>query len=97
MNLAFRAHIVKPAENRKVSPEAEALHEFVPPEVLPLENPQTDIPRIAKDERLLRLIEEAVRGIPTVHDLYLGDARQMDSLPPENMVEGAYIANRRPS
>jgi DNA modification methylase len=85
MNLAVRAHRAKPAESHKVSPEAEALQGFVPSEILPLENPQTDIPRIAKDERLLGLIEEALHSIPTVHDLYLGDARQMDSIPPESV------------
>jgi hypothetical protein len=53
---------------------------FVPAEVYPLENPQTDIPRIAKDAALIRLIEEAVRRIPTKHVLNLGDARKMHEL-----------------
>src|SRR5438552_3650532 len=82
MHLAVRTHRTKPAESRK---EAEALQDFVPSEILPLENPQTDIPRIAKNERLLGLIEEALHRIPTVHDLHLGDARQMDSIPPESI------------
>lgn len=54
--------------------------EFVPKEILPLENPQTDMPRIAKDERLVRLIEEAVQRIPTHHHLWLGDARRIEGL-----------------
>lgn len=33
------------------------LARFVPREVLPLNNPQTDIPRIAKEGDLMRLIE----------------------------------------
>jgi DNA modification methylase len=55
---------------------------FVPADVYPLENPQTDIPRIAKDARLIRLIEEAVGQIPTSHSLRLGVARSMSELPP---------------
>ncbi|HZT28337.1 MAG TPA: site-specific DNA-methyltransferase [Bryobacteraceae bacterium] len=59
--------------------------EYVPKEILPLANPQTDIPRIAKDERLVRLIEEAVQRIPTSHQLWLGDARRMESLKRESV------------
>jgi len=58
---------------------------FVPPELFPLDNPQTDIPRIAKDERLIRLIEEAVRQIPTAHTLNLGDARGMGQIGAESI------------
>ena len=53
---------------------------YLPAEVLPLDNPQTDIPRIAKDKRLIRLIDEAVQRIPTHHRIRLGDARAMDAL-----------------
>jgi DNA modification methylase len=53
---------------------------FVPAEVYPLNNPQTDLPRIAKDANLVQLIEEAVRRIPTTHSLNLGDARGMSGL-----------------
>ncbi len=58
---------------------------FVPPELLPLDNPQTDIPRIAKDEKLIRLIEDAVRQIPTTHALNLGDARGMNQIEAESV------------
>ena len=59
---------------------------YLPPEILPLGNPQTDLPRIAKDERLIRLIEESVQRIPTRHDLYLGDARvSLAALEPESV------------
>src|SRR6266545_8402594 len=61
------------------------LAQFVPPEVLPLKNPQTDIPRIAKDEKLMCLIEEAVHQIPTQHVLNLGDARWMSNLEAESV------------
>ncbi len=58
---------------------------FLPPEVFPLGNPQTDLPRIAKDEKLIRLIEAAVQGIPTTHAINLGDARCMDQIAPESV------------
>jgi DNA modification methylase len=62
-----------------------ALAPFVPAEVYPLDNHQTDIPRIAKDQALILLIEEAVRRIPTSHTLNLGDARGMNDLAPEGV------------
>jgi DNA modification methylase len=65
--------------------DSSQLDGFIPPEVLPLHNPQTDIPRIAKDERLIQLIEEAVQRIPTRHRINRGDARAMDALAPESI------------
>lgn len=56
------------------------LARFLPPETYPLRNPQTDIPRIAKDKGLTRLIEEAVRKVPTTHNLFLDDARRMEAI-----------------
>ncbi len=61
------------------------IEDYLPAEVRDLDNPQTAIPRIAKDERLIRLIAEAVQRIPTRHRLNLGDARAMDALPPESV------------
>ena len=58
--------------------------DFVPEELAALANPQTAIPAIAKDARLVALIEEAIKRIPTCHDLYLGDARAMQ-LEPESV------------
>ncbi len=46
-------------------------------ELAKLANLQTAIPAIAKDARLIGLIEEAISAIPTCHDLCLGDARTM--------------------
>ena len=51
--------------------------QYVPREVWGLENPQTAIPRIAKDSDLVRRIEARVQNIPTAHDVYLGDARRI--------------------
>jgi DNA modification methylase len=84
MNLALRKGDLPPNEVEVSFPALNAA-EFVPKELLPLANPQTDIPRIAKDERLVRLIEEAVQRVPTCHHLWLGDARRMESLKAESI------------
>jgi modification methylase len=65
--------------------EGSDLAAIIPPEVYPLANPQTDLPRIAKDKRLMQLIEAAVRKAPTSHRLILGDAREMTSLAPNSV------------
>jgi DNA modification methylase len=53
------------------------LESFVPQVLRSLQDPQKDLPRIARDPRLMNLIETALRRIPTAHDLWLGDARAM--------------------
>ena len=65
--------------------EGSVLAEYVPEEIYPLANPQTDIPRIAKDKRLTQLISESVRKIPTAHRIICGDARKMESLQPNSV------------
>jgi len=62
-----------------------SLEEYVPRELLPLDQPQLQIPQIAKDSRLTGLLEEAVRRIPTWHVLSVGDARWMESVPSESV------------
>jgi DNA modification methylase len=64
--------------------EALALEEYLPAELPDLSNPQTALPAIAKDPRLVRAIEDAVRLIPTQHALHQGDAREM-RLEPESV------------
>ncbi len=56
------------------------LSDLLPPGIGKLENPQTDIPRIARDSRLTTLIEGVVRSLPTTHCLYLRDARDMSAI-----------------
>lgn len=56
---------------------------YVPRAVAGLEHPQTDIPRVAKDRRLLKQIEAAVRQIPTTHRVIQGDARELTFLEDE--------------
>lgn len=61
------------------------LDAFIPREIGKLANPQTDLPRIARDPKLMAAIEEQVRRVPTTHDLYLNDARSMKFLTPESV------------
>src|SRR3989304_248976 len=55
--------------------------EFLPAELRDLRDPQTDLPRIAKDPRLTDLIQSVLQEIPTAHDLRLSDARSMELEP----------------
>jgi len=56
------------------------LSTYLPSKLSNLKNPQTDIPRIAKDKNLIIQIEEALQRIPTKHNLFLDDARQLSFL-----------------
>ncbi|HUT95337.1 MAG TPA: site-specific DNA-methyltransferase [Thermoguttaceae bacterium] len=60
---------------------ASRMEEYVPAELRSLDDPQTAIPAIAKDRRLLSLVDEAVQQIPTKHHLCLADAREMEVEP----------------
>lgn len=61
------------------------LADAVPGELRALDDPQTAIPAIARDPRLMGLIDAAVRALPTSHDLFRQDAREFQELP-ENSV-----------
>jgi DNA modification methylase len=61
------------------------LSSFVPQELARLGDPQTAIPRLAKDARSIQLIERAVHQVPTSHSIYLGDARDMSGLEPQSV------------
>lgn len=58
---------------------------WVPKELRSLSDPQTAIPAIAKDPRLMRLVEDAVRSIPTHHEIRLCDSRRLGDLPPRSV------------
>jgi len=60
------------------------LEQFLPEGILPLHDPQTDLPAIAKNPRMLELIHDAVQRIPTLHKVVHGDARTME-LKPESI------------
>jgi DNA modification methylase len=65
--------------------EVTDLADFLPPELAQLQNPQTDIPRIAKDPRLTSLIQATVESLPTRHDVQLGDARDLSFVKDESV------------
>ena len=52
--------------------------DLLPEELRNLADPQTDLPRIAKDRKLTALVESVVKEVPTQHDLRQGDARSID-------------------
>lgn len=60
-------------------------HQYLPKSVSNLANPQTDIPRIAKDKKVLKEIEWAVQQIPTTHRLVEGDARKLSFIADESV------------
>jgi len=73
-------------KNIQVPPEDRVdLWEYVPNSLRSLVNPQTDIPRIARDEKLSSRVESAVLRVPTSHTFHNADARQMGFLEPESV------------
>jgi DNA modification methylase len=91
--LSLNVRIIEPmnvATKRKPAIDAPEntttdLSAFVPAEMRNVGDPQTAIPRLARDEHSVRIIEHSVQTIPTVHRLYQGDAREMSSLRPESV------------
>ncbi len=67
------------------SEACETLDHFLPSELGDLTDTQRAIPRIAKDLRITNLIEQCLPNIPSVHNLYLGDARIMSDVQPESV------------
>jgi modification methylase len=61
------------------------LQDYLPPELRVIDDPQTAIPAIAKNPRLFDKIERAVREVPTLHNIYLGDSRDMSDLAAESV------------
>jgi modification methylase len=59
--------------------------DFVPPEICVGDDPQKALPRIARDPHAIALIEQAVRRIPTKHDLFLMDSRNIRGIPDESV------------
>ena len=59
------------------------LESLVPPEILARarKNHQKAIPGFARDPKISRAMERAIRQVPTNHDFILGDSRFMDQIP----------------
>lgn len=70
----------KPSEPIAFSPEA-----WLPREIGEISNHQTDLPRIAKDSRLVAAIESVLPQLPTRHRLCQHDSRSIDFLPPKSV------------
>lgn len=66
----------------KVFPD---LAEFVPPALRELNDPQRDLPRVAKDPSLIAAIESNLRAFPTHHRLFREDARLMSGVEDGNI------------
>ena len=59
--------------------------DWLPPEIGEITDHQTDLPRIAKDPKAIAAIEARISQVPTTHDLYNHDSRQIDFLPPNSV------------
>lgn len=57
------------------------LAESIPADLLKFRGAQSDIPDIAHNPRLMAMVDEAAQRIPTRHEIYLGDARELDHVP----------------
>jgi len=58
---------------------------WVPPDVGDLSDHQTALPRIARDPKIIADIESRLSQIPTRHDLYRHDSRQIKFLAPNSV------------
>ena len=65
---------------RAETASGDSLARFLPSEVWPLRDHQTDLPRIARTPKLTAVIASRLREIPTSHQLYHDDAREMSFL-----------------
>ena len=75
----------KAAHQGKTFTVPSGLASWMPSEVGSITNHQTDLPRIAKDPRATSAIEVRVTALPTAHDLYRADAREMKFLRNNNV------------
>jgi len=81
MHVAAKSKLVIDGSAR----ESADLSRYVPEELSKLGDPQTAIPRIAKDAQSIQLIERAIHQVPTTHSIHLGDARAMSGLEPHSV------------
>jgi len=61
------------------------LKTYLPNSLPPINNPRSDIPRMAKDSSLMSAIESASENIPTTHHFYLQDSRNFTALAPNSV------------
>jgi len=58
---------------------------LLPKKLQHIRNHQTQLPRIAKDPALTAQIDSLLRSIPTAHDIYCRDARDLSFLPDQTV------------
>lgn len=66
-------------------PAEELFSTLLPGSVRQLADPQSDLPRLAKDARVMADIEAAVQEVPTIHELHCRDARDLSFLKPDSV------------
>jgi len=67
------------------APKEAILQEYAPVDLRDLQESQTAIPKLAKNEVAIRNIEGILPTLPTRHQMRRADARQMDFLPAESV------------
>jgi modification methylase len=72
-------------EIAEADPQELDLSGYVPKAFGQLDNPQTAIPRLAKDREAVLEIERAVRTVPTTHRLHHADGRNLEAIPSESV------------
>lgn len=65
---------------QEIASQPTDLADFVPASLRNLGGAQSDIPAIAHDQALTSEIESAIKVVPTQHNLFLGDARDLSFL-----------------
>ena len=82
---AAHTTINPPQPTTKRIPPATTSDPPLPPSLQTLDNPQTDISRIAKDPKLTAEIESIVQTLHTTHTLRRDDARNLTTLDPASV------------
>jgi hypothetical protein len=69
------------------SEERRDLESLVPLELFEMaqKNGQKAIPNIAKDPKMIQVIEAALKRVFTSHQMILGDSRMMDAIPDQSV------------
>ena len=66
-------------------PKEDILTKFAPDALREIENDQTSIPKLAKQDALLRQIDFILPNLPTFHHFHRADAREMSFLKPQSV------------
>lgn len=74
-----------PSRKANVPPGGPDLAPFVPQALRNLDDPQKDLPRIARTSGLMQSVEAALREIPSQHTLVCGDSRDLSWIPDETV------------